>query len=104
MNDSDFVAYVGDSDIHDAQILSIDNQGCTVDVHLRGASRRNFVVRFVGVQSVASNRPEGMMLYALVERRSAPPCRRFDFANWEDEDDARLEIMAEGFSILQPSS
>jgi hypothetical protein len=36
-----------------------------------------------------------MLLYALSELRSTPPLRRFSFANWDDDDDAFLEVDAE---------
>ncbi len=34
------------------------------------------------------------MLYALSEMRAPAPLRRFAFANWDDDDDAILEIDA----------
>jgi hypothetical protein len=45
-----------------------------------------------------------MMLYALSELHAEPPLRRFSFANWDDADEAFLEIEAEGFSIAADPS
>ena len=38
------------------------------------------------------------MLYALIERRETPPGRRFVFGNWDEEDDAFLEVVANEIS------
>lgn len=40
-----------------------------------------------------------MLLYSLSELSAEPPYRRFVFANWNDEDDAALEIDATGFAV-----
>jgi hypothetical protein len=56
-------------------------------------------VEFYGVKAMQSNRPEGMMLYALTEMRTQTSARRFVFSNWEYDDDASLSVQAEGFSV-----
>jgi hypothetical protein len=40
-----------------------------------------------------------MMLYALTEMSDDPPMRRFVFANWDEESDARLEVRAESMAV-----
>ena len=106
MGGGEFVAYVGDADIHDGTIVDIQRQGDRIGVVIQGAgwqrpSGCRFVVEFLGVQSVKSNRPIGMTLYSLSEMKSDSPFRRFVFANWHDEDDASLEIVAREFRVLE---
>ena len=100
MSASDFIAYVGDVDIHDGHVQTVTPGEGVVDVRIKGASGCEFTIRFVEVKSVKSNRPEGMMVYALVERGQPGPLRRFDFANWDDDDEAYLEIVARGIEIV----
>lgn len=99
MPDTTFIAYVGDPDFHDGSILTVDQDGGTVSVRVRGASGRVFVVEFTGVGAVKTNCPEGMLLYALTEVRTEPPMRRFVFANWDYDSKAQLEVDAAGFSV-----
>jgi hypothetical protein len=101
MFESTFVGYVGDADLHDGSIVAVEQQDDIVRVHLRGASGKAFVIEFNGVRVVRANRPEGMLLYALSEMTCQPPERRFVFANWDNEDTARLEIDATDFSISE---
>ena len=100
MSDSSFVAYVGDPDFHDGSILAVEGQDDVLRVHVRGYSGTVYVVTFSGVVDVRRNRPEGMLLYALCELRSEPPLRRFAFANWDDDSDARLGVDAADFTVL----
>jgi hypothetical protein len=53
-------------------------------------------VTFRGVESVNAERPEGMVAYALTEWDAPAPLRRFVFANWNEDDDATLEVTARG--------
>ncbi|WP_159882787.1 hypothetical protein [Paenibacillus puerhi] len=53
------------------------------------------VVRFYGVKTIHSNRPIGMMLYAISEMKESQTLRRFIFGNWDERDDASFEIVAE---------
>ncbi|HEV3417678.1 MAG TPA: hypothetical protein VG056_12715 [Pirellulales bacterium] len=99
MTDSSFVAYVGDADFHDGRVIDVQQIGTTVRVRVTGFSHRVFVAEFSGVRVVRSNRPEGMLLYALSERRCEAPLRRFVFLNWDEEDSAALEIDAEEFTV-----
>lgn len=100
MPENQFVGYVGDPDIHDGTILQVKKGEDMVRVILRGGRERKILaIDFQGVASVRSNRPEGMMLYSLSEMKAPAPLRRFVFTNWDDEDDAFLEITASNFSV-----
>ena len=55
---------------------------------------------FDGVTRVSSQSAEGMVLYALVELTSTEPARFFSFVNWDEADDAYLEISADDFRIV----
>ena len=61
---------------------------------VRGGSGSRFEIGFSGVASITQHRAVGMMLYALAEMSADPPLRRFVFTNWDDEGDARLELVA----------
>ena len=100
MSPSEFVAYLGDADIHDGRIQAVETGEFGLDVRIQGASGKQFTVRFSDVEHVESRRPEGMMLYALVELENVPPRRRFQFANWDSEDERRLTIVARDFEII----
>jgi len=93
-DEGEFVAYVGDARVHDATIASIEHDGASAVVMLQSQEGYRFRIRFQGVASIAANRAEGMMLYALSEMTAPPPLRRFVFANWDEDDDAFLEIVA----------
>jgi hypothetical protein len=99
MTSDDFVGYVGDPDFHDGAVVRVVADGDLACVVVRGASGQEYAVEFHGVKAVRSNRPEEMMIYALTEMRTLAAARRFVFSNWEDDDDASLEVEAEGFSI-----
>jgi hypothetical protein len=99
MSEEVFVAYVGDPDIHDGHIVQVEKKDKRVRVLVRGFSGRRFWVEFSGVESVKSSRPEGMMLYSLSEMKAPAPLRRFVFTNWDEDDDAFLEIVAQDFVI-----
>ncbi len=97
--ESSFVGYVGNADFHDGAVLSVEEQANTVVVRVRGYSTKIFVVTFSGVRALRANKPEGMILYSLSEMTCEPPLRRFVFTNWDDEDDAFLEVEAESFVV-----
>ena len=101
---SDFVAYVGPDYIHDSTIVSIERTYGVVTVHLRALDGREFSLEFLGVDSVSSEQPENMFLYALTEMRHPLPLRRFAFANSDDDSSAFLEIVAEDFTVSPPSA
>jgi hypothetical protein len=99
MSSEEFIGYVGDRDFHDGHVVTVDREGDTARVRVRGASGRGFVVEFRGVQVIRFEHPEGMMIYALSEMRALPPTRRFVFGNWDEDDKSFLEIEAESFSV-----
>jgi len=39
-----------------------------------------------------------MTIYALAEVKAEAPLRRFVFSNWDEDDDALLEVVARDFS------
>src|SRR5439155_7959653 len=90
-------AYVGPADLHDGQVLGLTRKGETATVIVQPYTGRRFALEFSGVAAVRAVEPEGMMLYALTETTAPPPLRRFVFANWDDEDPRRLEIVAREF-------
>jgi hypothetical protein len=100
MSSSAFVAYVGDPDFHDGEVLRVSNKHEHTSVWVRGYSSREYEIEFEGIQTVESFEPEGMDLYALSEMRAQPPLRRFEFANNSEEDRKSLAILATGFRIL----
>jgi hypothetical protein len=93
-----FIAYVGDPEIHDGVITNFEHQGTKASVTIKAESGRILRIDFDGVVSVKSNRPEGMMLYSLSEMKH-PEHRLFLFTNWEEEDDAYLEITADSYKV-----
>ena len=100
---SKFLAYVGDPDFHDGAIRKVSRNRDQLTVEIDGYSGARFSVRFNGVQSVVSNCPENMAVYALAEMEAPSPLRRFIFANsYEPDDeggDSLLEITAQAFSV-----
>src|SRR5258706_14873817 len=98
-----FKVYVGDSDFHDGTIKLVRSELADVYVEIVGCSGAVYVVRFTGVESVVSNRPAGMVLYALCEVEAEMPLREFHFANWNGTDEegaeSKLEISARTFSV-----
>jgi hypothetical protein len=96
----DFIAYVGGRDMHDGYIRKVDVDGEKARVTIEGASGNYFVIEFQGVAWIKAHRPEDMMLYALAEWRGDGSVRRFVFSNWEEEDDAFLEIGAKDFQVV----
>lgn len=51
-------------------------------------------IEFSEPDKVECERPVGMTLYALAELRGGGGQRRFSFVNWDEADDARLELEA----------
>ena len=98
-SESKFIGYVGDPDFHDGCVLSVHPVEDSVGVKVKGASGRHWSVEFRGVKSVKSKSPEGMLLYALSELEAPAPLRRFVFANWDEEGEASLEIVASEIAV-----
>ncbi len=99
MSDNSFIGYVGDPDFHDGMVLNVHSTNDIVQVRIRGASGKEFVAEFGAGRVAQSKKPVGMLLYALVEFGWEPPLRKFVFANWDEDDDATLEILAESLRI-----
>jgi hypothetical protein len=93
------VRHLGPADFHDGSIESVERSADRVCVTVRGESGQRYSVTFSGVTDLHTVKPEGMLLYALSEVPAQGAVRRFSFTNWEDEDDARLEISAIGAQI-----
>lgn len=98
-----FVNFVGDPDIHDGTIEAIERSGDLASVTITGGSGKRLHLQFSGVQEVWDHRSVGMRLYGLVEMTSEQPWRPFLFANWDEEDDARLEIKCRDFGHKEAS-
>ncbi|HMA38270.1 MAG TPA: hypothetical protein VKY74_27735 [Chloroflexia bacterium] len=94
------VAYLGPANIHDGVVVAMQRQNGLMQVTIRGVDGQEIIIEFSGVESVTAHRAEGMMVYALAEMASPPPARRFVFVNWDDEDEARLEIAARAFQVV----
>ena len=94
------IAYVGPPALHDGHLLAVARAGDRVTVRVRGADGREIALEFTGVTALSSVRPEGMLLYGLAELRGEGAARQFFFANWEEWDDAGLEITARDFRVL----
>jgi hypothetical protein len=94
MNDEVFVQYLNNDDVHDGIVRKVSEQPDRLRVFVETADGRVVTFEFTGVHQVKQNRPEGMLLYSLTELRESAPLRRFIFTNWEEEDDAFLEVIA----------
>ncbi len=94
MNNDSFVQYWNSDDVHDGRVRQVAVEGDRVLVSVETNEGRLVIFEFAGVQQDKQNRPEGMLLYSLSEMEETAPLRRFVFANWDEEDDARLEIIA----------
>jgi hypothetical protein len=92
-----FVNFVGDPDIHDGTIEAVEASGDLASVTITGGSGKRLHLQFFGVHEVLDHCSVGMRLYGLVEMTSEQPWRRFLFANWDEEDDASLEIICRDF-------
>jgi 2'-5' RNA ligase len=95
LEQSRFVAYLGPAEIHDSVIEKVRHRNASLEVEIRGADGTLIAVQFHRIIEVQENRAEGMMLYALAEFRHRGGERLFVFANWENDDDAALSVIAE---------
>ncbi len=100
-NSPDFLAYVGDPEIHDARIVSIHISGDKADVTLQSHTGSSIQITFHDVESIKQKDAEGLLLYALAEFKAIAPLRRFSFLNWEDEDPAFLEVVAREIQVVK---
>jgi hypothetical protein len=103
MSERVFVQYVGSADFHDGRIVDVRHDADAMRVHVCGASKRVYVAEFPGGKVWKINRPVGMFLYSLSEMRTNPPLQHCVFANWDEEDDAALEIEADALNVYDDS-
>jgi hypothetical protein len=96
---SDFISYIGPPELHDSHILGLEQTGSVVRVLIQDYNRDLFTLQFSGVSELSAVDAEGMVLYALAEVKATAPRRKFVFANWDEDSDARLEITAEDFCV-----
>jgi hypothetical protein len=89
-----FLRYLSNDDVHDASVRAVTRNDNELRVVLQTADGRLLAFEFNDVQSLKMHRPEGMVLYSLSEMEASPPYRKFVFTNWDEEDDACLEILA----------
>jgi len=97
MADDEFVAYVGDPEIHDAVVKSVSYNGQQAEVSIEAINGRRINISFNDVKGFQAHEPIGMLLYALNEMRSIPPHRKFVFTNSEENSDSILSLEALGF-------
>jgi hypothetical protein len=98
-NTKELVGYVGGPELHDAAIVQAETLDGNLRVLVVAGDGKKFLVSFVGVKDVTSNKPEGMILYGMVELKGPEGLRRFVFVNWNEEDDAKLEVSAAEYSM-----
>ncbi len=94
------VRYVGPEGLHDGHVVSVKRSGDTATVLVRTHAGETLALEFSGVQALTAVRPDGMLLYGLAEFETQGPLRQFMFANWEEWDDAGLEIAARDFRVV----
>lgn len=94
------IGYVGPSDLHDGQVCSVHYDQETVTVCIESASGRAFSIEFTGVSEVKTISPAGMVLYALCQMQAPAPHRRFVFANWDEDDPATIEVVAQDLKVI----
>ena len=98
------VRYVGPEGLHDGHLVSVERSGDTATVHIRTHDGETLALEFSGVQALTAVHPEGMLLYGLAELDVEGAPRQFVFANWEEWDDAGLEIAARDFRVVPAHS
>jgi hypothetical protein len=105
LNNSEFVAFVAPRDLHNGQVLRVEQNQDRVTVCVQGDTGRRFALEFSNVAELTAVKPEGMVLYALAEFAASAPLllRRFIFANWHDDDNVMLEVVAQSFRPLEGS-
>ena len=94
MNSDVFVQYLNNDDVHDGSVRRVIEEADRTQVLVDTVDGRVVVFEFTGVRDLNQNRPEGTVLYSFTELRESLPLRRFCFTNWDEEDDAYLEITA----------
>ncbi|HEX5704797.1 MAG TPA: hypothetical protein VFX97_16480 [Pyrinomonadaceae bacterium] len=96
MEKGSFIGYHYTDDVHDAVVKRVHQENERLQVDIETIEGHAVAFSFTGVQTVDAHQAEGMLLYSLSEMESPPPYRRFVFTNSDDDDPARLEIVARG--------
>ena len=97
MANDEFVAYVGDPEIHDAVVKSVSYNGQQAEMSVETLDGRRIHISFSDVKLFHAHEPLGMVLYALNEMRGIPPYRKFAFTNSEESSDSVLYLEAREF-------
>jgi hypothetical protein len=95
--------YVGDPDFHDGHVVKWSRAASDAVVIVRGASGKEYEVKFQGVNEVVAKNAEEMMIYALTQTRQSDGSCRFAFPPWDENSSSRLEIAASAFTVGQIS-
>jgi hypothetical protein len=97
------IQYVGPPELRSGHVVGVERGGDRARVRVQTADGRELTLEFNGVAALTAVHPEGMLLYGLAELPAEAPLRQFLFANWEEWDDAGLEIAAREFTVaLKP--
>jgi hypothetical protein len=94
LSEESFIGYLNEPDIHDATVQQVIQGDRQISVVVKTSKGLLFRFEFSDVRSVKMNHPEGMVLYSLSEMKEPSPYRRFVFTNWDEQDDASLEVVA----------
>lgn len=92
-----FIRNIGDYRVHDGKIIEINmtNNNVSVKVQCQKDEILEFV--FYDIKFIKENKPIGMWLYSIREMTTDNPYRYFNFLNWDEEDEAYLDIIAKNF-------
>jgi hypothetical protein len=82
-------------------VIAVEQEGDAARVVVETESGRTLEIRFSGFHSLTQHRAEEMTLYSLTELEAPAPLRRFVFTNWDEEDGARLEVLARDFDCRE---
>ena len=103
MKESEFVSYVGPSELHDGSVLRLERTEHCLAVFVRGYDGSVWELTFSGVAEVMAKNAENMVLYAVAEFVAVASLRRFIFVNWNEESDAFLQVVAQELQVGESS-
>ncbi len=89
---------VGPPDLHDATVLEINARLAAVgevEVIAQAYEGARYMLAFRGVTSLVANSAAGMFLYGLVRYDLPEGGASYVFVNWDDDDPAKLEVVAQ---------
>ena len=99
---SEFIAYIGDPGIHDAQIVAVARHGTTLTVGLTTVEGRGLEINFFNVDGIVFQEPVGKTVYSLSELAGDLSSRRFAFTSSDDNQDVLVDIRASEFECRGP--